>query len=187
MVKNLPASAGDVRDTSLIPGLGRSLGGGHGNPLQYSCLENPMDRGAWRATVHSVAKSRTWLKLLSTHAQDICFQSNTSLRKSTWSVVNLERRVVVKALLFSYAFKTDVNQLLHISRDRQTNQFSSVHFSRSSVSNSLQPHGLQHVRLPCPSPTPGACSNSCPLNQWCHPTISSSVIPFSSRLPSFPA
>ena len=156
MVKNLPASAGDVRDTSLIPGLGRSLGGGHGNPLQYSCLENPMDRGAWRATVHSVAKSRTWLKLLSTHAQDICFQSNTSLRKSTWSVVNLERRVVVKALLFSYAFKTDVNQLLHISRDRQTNQFSSVHFSRSPVSNSLQPHGLQHVRLPCPSPNPGA-------------------------------
>ena len=64
---------------------------------------------------------------------------------------------------------------------------SSVQFSRSSMSNSLQPHGLQHVRLPCPSPTPGACSNSCPLNKWCHPTISSSVIPFSSRLPSFPA
>ena len=59
VVKNLPASAGDIRDTGSIPGLGRSPGGGHGNPLQYSCLENPMDREAWRATVHRVAKSQT--------------------------------------------------------------------------------------------------------------------------------
>ena len=63
----------------------------------------------------------------------------------------------------------------------------SVHLSYSVVSNSLQPHGLQHARLPCPSPTPGACSNSCPLSQWYHPTISSSVIPLSSYLQSFPA
>ena len=56
---------------------------------------------------------------------------------------------------------------------------SSVQFSCSVVSNSLWPHGLQHARLPCPSPTPGACSNSYPLSYWCHPTISSSVIPFS--------
>ena len=55
-------------------------------------------------------------------------------------------------------------------------------FSHSVVSNSLQPHGLQHTRLPCSSPSPGACSNSCPLSWWCHPTISSSVIPFSSCL-----
>jgi len=55
------------------------------------------------------------------------------------------------------------------------------------MSDSLQPHGLQHARLPCPSPTPGACSNSCPLTQWCHPTILSSVVPFSSYLQSFPA
>ena len=61
MVKNLPASAGDIKDTGLIPELGRSPGGGHGNPLQYSCLENPMDRGGWRAAVHGVAKSRTRL------------------------------------------------------------------------------------------------------------------------------
>ena len=58
-VKNLPANAGDVRDMGWIPGLGRSPGGGHGNPLQDSCLENPMDRGAWQATVHRVAKSQT--------------------------------------------------------------------------------------------------------------------------------
>ena len=60
-------------------------------------------------------------------------------------------------------------------------------FSCSVVSDSLRPHGLQHARLPCPSPTPGACSDSCLLSQWCHPTISSSVIPFSSCLQSLPA
>ena len=58
MAKNLPANTGDL---GSVPELGRSLGGGHGNTLQYSCLENPMDRGAWRATVHGVAKSRTHL------------------------------------------------------------------------------------------------------------------------------
>ena len=63
----------------------------------------------------------------------------------------------------------------------------SVQFSCSVVSNSLRPHRLQHTRLPCPSPTPGACSNSCPLSQWHHPTISSSVIPFSCCLQSCPA
>ena len=51
MIKNAPANAGDVRDASSIPGSGKSPGGGHGNPLQYSCLKNPMDRGAWQATV----------------------------------------------------------------------------------------------------------------------------------------
>ena len=57
MVKTLLVNAGEVRDTALIPGWGKSPGGSHGNPLQYSCLENPMDRGAWWATVHRVAKS----------------------------------------------------------------------------------------------------------------------------------
>ena len=64
---------------------------------------------------------------------------------------------------------------------------SSVQFIRSVISNSLWPHGWQHARFPCPSPTPGIYSNSCPLSQWCHPTILSSVIPFSSCLQSFPA
>ena len=58
VVKNQPASAGDVKDVGSIPESGRSPGGGHGNPLQYSCLENPMDRGAWWATGHGVAQSR---------------------------------------------------------------------------------------------------------------------------------
>ena len=64
---------------------------------------------------------------------------------------------------------------------------SSVQFSHSVVSNSLWPHGLQHTRPPCPSPTPGVHPNSSPSSRWCHPVISSSVVPFSSLLPSFPA
>ena len=63
----------------------------------------------------------------------------------------------------------------------------SVQFSHSVVSNSLRPHGLQHTKAPCPSPTPRVYTNSCPLSQWCHPTISSFVILFSSCLQSFPA
>ena len=62
MVKNLPPNAEDARDVSSIPGSGRSPGGGHGHPLQYSCLENPLDRGAWWAIVYGVAKKRTRLR-----------------------------------------------------------------------------------------------------------------------------
>ena len=62
VVKNQPVNAGDVRDTISIPGSGRSPGEGNDNPLQYSCLKNPMDRGAWWATIHGVSKSQAWLK-----------------------------------------------------------------------------------------------------------------------------
>ena len=62
MVENLPANAGDIRDMGSIPGLGRSPGEGNGNPLQYYCLENPMDRGAWWAIVHGVTKIQTPLR-----------------------------------------------------------------------------------------------------------------------------
>ena len=65
--KNSPANIGNIRDEGSDPGLGRSPGGGHGNPLQYCWLENPMDKGAWWATVHGAAQSRTRLKQLSTH------------------------------------------------------------------------------------------------------------------------
>ena len=71
MVKNSLANAGDAGDTCSIPESGRSPGGGPGNPLQYSCLENPMDRGAGRATVHRIAQSQTQLKRLSTHAHTV--------------------------------------------------------------------------------------------------------------------
>ena len=70
MVKNTPANAGDIIDAGSIPGSGRSPGGGHGNPVQYSCVENPTDRGVWWATVHG-SHSQTHLKRLSTHARHI--------------------------------------------------------------------------------------------------------------------
>ena len=69
VVKNFPANAGDARDMASISGMGRSLGAEHGNSLQYSCWRIPMDRGAWRATVHGVAKSWPWLEWLNTHTQ----------------------------------------------------------------------------------------------------------------------
>ena len=68
VVKNLSVSAGDIRDSGLIPGSGRSPGGGHGKPLQYPCLENPVDRESWWAIVHRIAKSQTRLGQLNTHA-----------------------------------------------------------------------------------------------------------------------
>ena len=71
-VKNLPASTGDLKEMGLIPGWGRSLGEGKDNSFQYSCLGNSMDGGAWRNTVHGIAKSRTWWKWLSTYTDFIC-------------------------------------------------------------------------------------------------------------------
>ena len=68
LVNNPPTNAGDLRDAGSILGSGRSPGGEHGNPFQYSCLESPTDRGAWQAMVHRVAKSQTRLKQLCTHA-----------------------------------------------------------------------------------------------------------------------
>ena len=99
----------------------------------------------------------------------ICKWANKSF---FWDIVDLQYSIVSGKLNI-------MNQKLY--------RCSSVHFSCSVVSNSLWPHGLQHARLPCPSPTPGACSNSCPSSRWCHPTISSSVVPFPSCLQSFPA
>ena len=82
VVKNLPASGGDISDVGLIPGSGRSPAEGNGNPLQYSCLENPMGRGGWQATVHRVAKSWTQLKRLNMHAWTVACQAPLSMRFS---------------------------------------------------------------------------------------------------------
>ena len=76
---------------------------------------------------------------------------------------------------------------LSLAAFRSLPLFLSVQFSRSDMSDSLRPHEPQHARPPCPSPTPGVYPDSCPLSQWCHPTISSSVVPFSPCLQSFPA
>ena len=129
-----------------ISGLGRSPGGRHGNPLQYSCWRMPMDRRARRAIVHRVKKGWTQLKWLSfPQLKWLWIQKSTMYEKE------------------------------------------SVQFSRSVVSDSLWSHELQHARPPYPSPTPRVYSKSCPLSWWCHPTISSSVVPFSSLLQSFPS
>ena len=80
-VKNPPANAGDIKDVGSIPGMGRSPGGGHGKPLQYSCLENPKHLEAWQATVHRVTKNGTVLKRYSTHAHDwLLIQGNCFLK-----------------------------------------------------------------------------------------------------------
>ena len=106
-----------------------------------------MDREAWPAAVHEVAKSWIWL--------------------SDWTITTTRNSAVgwwcVWGLLLT------------------------VQFSPSIMSNSLWPHGLQHASLLCPSPAPRVCWNSCPLSRWCHPTISSSVVPFSACLQSLPA
>ena len=83
--------------------------------------------------------------------------------------------------------KGDLSRFSYIYQSRKHFWIISVQFSRSVLSNSLQPHGLQHARPPCPSPTPEVHSNSSPLSWWCHPTISSSAVSFSSHLQSFPA
>ena len=91
----------------------------------------------------------------------------------------------VLTLFFFFHFSSH-QRYIKVSRTLM-NSFCPVHFSHSVVSDSSQPHGLQHARTPCPSPTPTVYSNSCPLSQWRHPTISSSAVPFSSHLQSFPA
>ena len=92
---------------------------------------------------------------------------------------------VIRLFLHSLKVTTKVSWIT--LNESNLNLISSVQFICSVVSDSLWPHGLLHARLLCPSPTPGACSNLCPSTRWYHPTISSSVIPFSSCLQSFPA
>ena len=89
VVKNPPANAGDIIGTCLIPGSGRPPRGGHGNPLQYSWLENPMDRGPWWTIVHRVAKSQTWVKQLSTHALRSIEQTNLAFLETSEYKVSL--------------------------------------------------------------------------------------------------
>ena len=91
MLRNLLANVGDVRDLSLIPGLGRSLGEGNGNSLQYSCLENPMDRGAWGSTVYGVAKSQTQLSTEHTNTSVLQLVSCTACQKAAFLFFRMMR------------------------------------------------------------------------------------------------
>ena len=99
-----------------------------------------------------------------------------------------DRTKRLSSALAGRSFTTEwLNELFTAESPGKLPLICSAQLSCSVVSESLWPHGLQHTRLPCPSPTPGAYSNSCLSNQWCHPTISSSVVPLSSCLQSFPA
>ena len=120
--------------------------------------------------------SALWEKIPSTAPRLICYQSSYFEKLIYFSSEFISPR---KDWLIQLGHKPTfvINQL-------QSGWHTSVQFSRSVMSDSLWPHGLQHVRLPYPSPTHEACSNSCPTSQWWHPTISSSVIPFSSYLQS---
>ena len=95
MVKNSPANAGDIGNTDSVHGSGRSPGEGNGSPPQYSCLENLMDRGAWQATVHRVAKSRIGPELLSTHHTQA-----SSLGNKTWKSLIYEWMCSLKGRLY---------------------------------------------------------------------------------------
>ena len=105
---------------------------------------------------------------------------------STFFWPKLEIDIFISYCFFQF-FLFYCKVLFYFVFPRKISLFSSVQFSHSAVSKSLQPHGLQNARLPCPSPTPRDFSNSCPLSQWCYPIISSSVIPISSCLQPFPA
>ena len=144
-----------------------------------------MVREAWLAEVHGVSKSRTRL------SDWTGLSVNTKEQKSKQIKVNNLRS-------FRDRMWTQIFWLLSpsLTKGKQNNkilynmgsvQLSSVQFSHSVMSDSLWPHELQHARPPCPSPTPGIHPNSCPSSRWCHPAISSSVVPFSSCPQSLPA
>ena len=120
--------------------------------------------------------------LMATLSISLCTFSGSQLLPCCWNTF------VDYIILHKRIFTIFVNR--HDHGNSINTKFASylrAEFYHSVVSNSLWPHGQQHARLPCPSPSPRACSNSCPLSQWYHPTILSSVIPFSSCLQSFPA
>ena len=151
-------------------------------PVQYSCLDNSVERGAWWVTAHGIAKCQTTKHGMAT--------------ESTFDFVDF---IIISSCFHSIDFCSNFYCFLLLLLDLHSFFVSSfirwtllllfscsVQFSCSVMSNSLRPHGLQHARPPWPSPTPGVYSNSCPLSQWCHPTISSSVVFFSSCPQSSP-
>ena len=140
----------------------------------------------------TIKRSYTMIKWDSSQGcKDFSTSTNQSMRYITltngriediWSS-QLEAEKDFEKIQHSFIIKT----LQKVGMEGTYLDISSAHFSHSVVSDSLQPLGLQHTRSPCPSPIPGVYSNSCPLSQWCHPTISSSVILFSYHLQFFPA
>ena len=147
--------------------LSHVCGEGDGTPLQYSCLENPMDGGAWWAAVQGVAKS--WTRLSDFHFSLSCTGEGNGNPLQCSCLENPR--------------DGEAWGLPSMGSHRVGQDWSDL--AAAVMSDSLRLHGLQHARLPSPSPTPGAWSNSYPSSRWCHPIISSSVVPFSSCLQSF--
>ena len=116
----------------------------------------------------------------------ICIHVNMYTHMYTYKYVSLDLILKSKEILYQKAGMLTVSFTLNLQVN-SCKSCTSVQFSRSVVSDSLWPHELQHARPPCPSPTPGVYSNSCPSSRWCHPAISSSVVPFSSCPQSLPA
>ena len=131
-----------------------------------------------RGPMHPYVSEQFFLPEVFSPLQVLRWVFHLFLKANTWALVFDRNSFFLRGLS---AFPRIPNIRKH------TLYLSSVQFSHSVMSDSLRPHGLQCARLPCPSPTPEACSNSCALSWWCHPTISSSVVPFSSCLQSFPA
>ena len=129
----------------------------------------------------------SWVQLMVPRTIVNCLPNTYWLAPSEWNHCSKDTMFLFSFHYCSYHFLAIawVQVVFYCSQLRT--QFSSVQFSCSVVSNSLRPHESQHARPPCPSPTPGVCSNSCASSRWCHPTISSSVIPFYSCPQSFPA
>ena len=126
MVKSLPANAGDVLiDLCSIPRMGRSPGGGHGKPLQYSCMENPIDRGAWHAIVHGITKSRTWLKQLSTEHTWMYFNlylSKKYFKKQTFSkyfLISLPPIHIVFYFIVTNVYFLSYHFLIIVAKERK--------------------------------------------------------------------
>ena len=125
----------------------------------------------------------------------MCLPAKTSLRtpsgiQSDGEHISWVRQIAdITSQYILYLKSLGISKIISILylRIGKFSLLASVQFSRSAVSNSLRPHELQHARPPCPSPTPGVHSDSCPLSRWCHPAISSSVVPFSSCPQSLPA
>ena len=118
VVKNSPANEGDLRDVGLIPGSGRSPGEGHGKPLQFSCLKNPMDRGTWQTTVHRVTKSQRQLKWLSTHALFIISWSMTQFLRELRGEIclwKINATLNIKEKIWVYKFQRSKFRILEIS------------------------------------------------------------------------
>jgi len=129
--------------------------------------------------VLSIKSGKNWSNSIDVHAKSRCKLSQTSkvLFTKPYNYSHTYRR---KSEYFPAKMGT-------IKSDFCYTVYGTIQFSHSVMSDSLQPHVVQHARRPCPLPTPRACSNSCPSSWWCHPNVSSSVIPFSSCLQSFPA